>query len=522
VISKNNRALGAFTLAAIAAAGCDRGGGTAGIDGSGVQAPVAAVAFGRVTEFGSVWVNGIRYDTSRATFTIDGETGSQADLDVGDIVFVSGRVDAARASNGVADRIVFEHAVKGPTSAIDASSGSLVALGQTIRTGPDTLFGDSVSQGGLAGLKVGDAVEVAGFRNARGEIQATRIDVQAAGVPELMVTGVVANIDLASKRFAINGLVVDYGSAEDRSGGAGIANGDVVIVKGASLGGSGELVATDLSLRDMSGRAGDRADIEGYITTFDAENPLRFEVEGLPVAATTGTLRGGLGLDVRIEVEGSLNSNGVVVASEVRTGLPPTVGPYTIEGQVFDAYAGPIADAALNLWVERDGGGGYSYWWAHGPLISDQSGRFRAPDLPAARIAIWAFKTGFVQPCAVTVADLHSDLTLNVEMTSESTLNALDPPRPQSAREPWVTGMIFENTPTGRQPVVGADLFADLHGMGGTGVATTRSDQRGSYFLCNLPADTFLSVAMPGFLDTMVGPIDVSQSTTRDIELRRQ
>ena len=84
-----------YTLAAmLTIAGCGGGGGgspTAGIDRTGAPNPAApAAALGTVTAFGSVVVNGVHYETSNAAFTIDGATGTQADLDIGDVVLVKG------------------------------------------------------------------------------------------------------------------------------------------------------------------------------------------------------------------------------------------------------------------------------------------------------------------------------------------------------------------------------------------------------------------------------------------------
>ena len=69
------------------AVGCGGGGG--GGDSSIVnpppQPPVGGIgrtgiAQGPISTFGSVVVNGVRYDTSSATFTINGLSGSQDDL----------------------------------------------------------------------------------------------------------------------------------------------------------------------------------------------------------------------------------------------------------------------------------------------------------------------------------------------------------------------------------------------------------------------------------------------------------
>jgi hypothetical protein len=192
-------------------------------------------------------------------------------------------------------------------------------------------------------------------------------------------------------------------------------------------------------------------------------------------------------------------------------------GPHTIEGLVFDPYTGPVADAAINVWVDQSQFG-YSYWWANGPLRSDQQGRFRAPNLPDSRITIWAFKSGFVQQCAVT-ADIGTDLTFNVEVTSVSTLNSLTPPRPQSAHGAQLTGLIFETAAAARQPVADAEIWAE-HMLDVT-LATTRSDLKGGFFLCNLPANTYLTVTKPGYSRADVGPFDPSLPTPVEIELKR-
>ena len=74
---------------ALAVTACGSGGEqVAGIDARGNQNPVAVVSKGTITGFGSVIVNGVTYNTSTTTFTIDGAAGTEADLAVGDVVVV--------------------------------------------------------------------------------------------------------------------------------------------------------------------------------------------------------------------------------------------------------------------------------------------------------------------------------------------------------------------------------------------------------------------------------------------------
>ena len=510
-----------FLFAAIVAAGCDRESRTAGIDGTGVRSPVAAFSYGRVASFGSVWVNGVRYDTSGATFTINGGPGSLADLDVGDVVLVVGRFDP-ETSEGQADRVIFDHVLEGPIGAIDASEGLVIALEQTIKIEADTSFDATVGPARLAGLSVGDVINVSGFRNAGGAIVATRIGRQPLGTGPFKTTGAVTRVAEDDQRFNVSALVVDHSGAQLLGDVAhrAIANGDVVEVEGM-LGAAGELVAArvEFKSRGLFGNPGDRADVEGYITAFDVGSPLSFEVAGLAVAASSSTVfEGSLALDVPVEVKGSLDSSGVLIASDVRTGFVPRVGPHTIEGQVFDPYSGVVAGASINLWVQG-AGAGYSYWWAHGPLHSDEAGRFSAPSLPEAQITILAFKDGFVQPCAV-ILDLRESVAVNVEMAAESTLSAPNPPQPQSAQAPTLTGIVYETTDVGRQPVEGARLWAEH--LLEVGAATSVTDPDGAYFLCNLPQRLALWVTKPGFSDTVIWQVDTSQSSVLDIEMKRR
>src|SRR5262249_15906141 len=86
--------------------------------------------------------------------------------------------------------------------------------------------------------------------------------------------------------------------------------------------------------------------------------------------------------------------------------LAPTTRSDTVQGEIFDAQAGPIGNADINLWVQQERVG-YSYWWwAQAPLRSNDSGHFVAPNIPDSRITVFALKAGYVQPCVVTV-DLH-------------------------------------------------------------------------------------------------------------------
>ena len=317
---KSNQAL--LLLGAASLVAC--GGGSdqvAGIDGGGSPAPVATtiVSVGTISGFGSVIVNGVRYDTSNAVITIDGSAGSEADLAVGQVVAISGTLDSG-GSTGVAQSIEFDDIVEGPVTSVDAAAETLVVLGQLIRTDADTSFDDSFSPASIAGVNVGDTVEISGFILADGSINATRISREQPG-GDFEVTGVVANV--TADTFEINGLVVDYSGAmlEDFPNGT-IENGQPVEAEGQSLGANGELVATRVEYEgfEIGDDDIDQVEIEGFVTRFVSASD--FDIEGVPVTTNAQTQfengsSADIALDTKLEVEGAFNASGVLVADKI-------------------------------------------------------------------------------------------------------------------------------------------------------------------------------------------------------------
>ncbi len=279
------------------------------------------IAAGPISTFGSVVVNGVRYDTSSATFTINGSPGTESDLRVGDVVVISGTLDED-GTTGTADEVTFEDAVTGPVDSVDLPGSSLVVLGQTVRVSPDTSFDDSFSPASLDGVTVGQIVEVSGQFDANGDIAATRLEPKPAGT-QFEVHGNVAMLDAANQEFMLGTLVVDYSMATlDNFPGGQISEGDFVEAKGAALGGAGELLATSVEFESPFPDVveDDFAEIEGFITRFvDATD---FDVAGFPVTTNAQTVYEGgteadLGLNIKVEVEGVINGSGVLVADKV-------------------------------------------------------------------------------------------------------------------------------------------------------------------------------------------------------------
>jgi hypothetical protein len=317
-------------------AACGGGGGGGGVAGGGGTQPGIdrlGVNGGVVSGFGSIFVNGVEFETDSAEFEVDDDSSgsSQDDLNIGDTVVVTFDPDVP---GNVAQTVFSDDAVEGPVDSVDALAGQMVVAGQTVLVDAGTSFDDSLPNPSLDGLNVGDFVEVNGFFdnvNNVWVIRATRIE---PGAGEVEVHGFISGLDENNMTFSINELVVNYdGTTEiddNFPGGTTFANGDFAEVKGANPGPNAPLLATKIEAEGfgLDAAGGPNFDdfdeveveVEGFITRFASASD--FDVSGFPVTLTgrtefEGGGRSDLGLNVKVEVEGDLNSDTVLVADKV-------------------------------------------------------------------------------------------------------------------------------------------------------------------------------------------------------------
>ncbi|MDH4188562.1 MAG: DUF5666 domain-containing protein [Nitrospira sp.] len=312
--------VGAVGLAGLLSA-CGSGGSpSASASAGGASGSGSASASGTVTGFGSVIVNGKRFETEGALLMVDGQqvpscTVNQTTtcgLREGMIVNVSGTFTG---SSHRASSIDQEDTLEGPITSknqVDANNGTLTVLGQTVLVNETTKFDDSSASNKLDDLSVNDVVEVSGFvkNGTTGEIVASFIEKKAQTGCTLgcEVKGVIKshvhNGATGSGTLQIGGLNVVYDNAtlinDMPVPTGGNWNDRFVEVKGTSF----DAVTTTLTATKVEPEndgVGNNADVdefevEGFVTQAGTPtgNIIDFIIGTTPVRTTANTeFRGG-------------------------------------------------------------------------------------------------------------------------------------------------------------------------------------------------------------------------------------
>jgi len=289
---------------------------------------------GVITGFGSVFVNGVEYDIAGGTnVTLDGTSGSEAQLQVGMLVTLQGTVNPD-GKTGTATSIHYADAMEGVVTANNvaaAGTGTLTVMGQTVNVVTDTVFESQLAGVTSADLiQTGNIVEVSGYSSSTGSVIATRIEVKAASqAGEIEVKGMVTN--LTSTTFDIGGLTIDFSGAPAGSVPAGLANGQYVEAKSTQpFDGTGALMASSVELEDdglkgHEGSEGEDLEVNGIVTiAFDLASS-SFELNGRSVKVASNTefehgTADQLLLGAAVKAEVHFDATGDLVADSVEFG----------------------------------------------------------------------------------------------------------------------------------------------------------------------------------------------------------
>lgn len=317
--------LSAISLAILMLAGCG-GGGTSATNAKAqgiktVQFPKTYAA-GRIAGFGSIVINGVHYDETNATVTDeDGVAHPTSDLKLGMVAEVQaidfGTVDnsgnsATNQTVATATAIVIKSLMLGAVTAVDPVAGTLTVLGQTVSVLRSTTF-DLSLPGGLATIKIGDAVKIYGLPpTATTGYVATRIE-PAANPGVYALRGLITTYDPVAMTLTIGNAKFDVSAAsfQDTPAVGALVR---LIVKPLQVNGVWVAVA-EKSGADQP-QDNDHTELEGSITAFTSSTS--FSVDGVLVDATKVTLPSNvqLALGSRVQVAGAV-VKGVLVATSV-------------------------------------------------------------------------------------------------------------------------------------------------------------------------------------------------------------
>jgi hypothetical protein len=329
------------SLAIAAVIGLTACGGSGEGSDSTASSPVmsgSTITTGVITGFGSVFVDGVEFETDDSSFSLDdGDDGVENEdgLAVGMVVTVTGTVHAD-GKTGSARHIEFDDELEGivNTNSVGAEgTGTMTVMGQTVIVKTTTIFESDVAGiDSIDKVAAGNVVEVSGYSSGDGSVYATRIEVKLAmhAGEEIEVKGIVSNLE--ASRFDIGGLTVDFSSAlfDDSLPNGTLGNGQYVEVKstaGFSL--DNQLIASEIELQDdgdmeLEGDEGDEAELNGIVTAVSPDTA--FEVGGRTVIITMATSfehgnPGDIMPGVYLEVEGELNAEGELVADEIELAI---------------------------------------------------------------------------------------------------------------------------------------------------------------------------------------------------------
>lgn len=325
-----------------------------GLTYGGVGSHGSGRAYGEITAFASIFVNGVEYDISTATITINGAPATQADLKLGMAVLVDGTINAGGLT-GVATTVDFLGDIEGTLDAapvISGTNGVFKIYGLVIKTDSKTKYTDGVT---LASLIAGDTVEVSGLFNANdGSFAATRIEKRVSFL-KAELRGFVSNLNTTAKTFVLGpSLIVNYSTAQVRDPINDPFNGLFVEVKAISQPVNNVLAATAVSgessvLASPNMQLGVVQGVAAAVAGTTASNS--FSMGNQPIVTNAQTVFDGAPVSALVNGAKAIAAgtvlNGVMTAQAVTIAPPPaavvTVQSRKTHGAVVPPFDLPIA-----------------------------------------------------------------------------------------------------------------------------------------------------------------------------------
>lgn len=324
-LMKGLMALSAGALAAACLVACGGGGTSTASNGSGIgSGGTGSFTTGSISGFGSIIVNGIRYDdTGIAPASQDDDTapalklGMVVDVEGGSTSDVSTSTGTQTVAKASSIKVGFE--LLGPVTAnsVNTTQGTFRSLGQTVFVTVDTFFDQDSGLSGVGDAQTCPYVRVYGFPRTQGGYSASRVECLASQPAFYRVRGPVTQVSGST-------VYINDGGPTQLSGG------QYVLGNGVAPPGVGQIVRAVLSVSGpswtiVSFKGESRpltqtrdARVEGVVSDYSAVTST-LHVNGVPVKVSSSTTLKPTGLaltanNLRVEVRGQL-VNGVLNAS---------------------------------------------------------------------------------------------------------------------------------------------------------------------------------------------------------------
>jgi hypothetical protein len=313
---------------------CAGGGGsdttTASSDDGGIGG--TGISSGPIEDFGSLWVNGVKFETDASTVIIEG--GRPVDVPNvealrryfrrGMVVQVHGTVHAD-GKTGVASKVFYGDTVQGAIVSIDVAARRLTVLDREVFVDGSTIIGDApYPQHPLELFAVGNIVEVSGTTTADGAIRATWIGLLGADASgrafDVETDGTITRHDATAETFFLGDIQVQYGNvSEDRR--PDLADGQRVEVRGRSLNPrTVEATSIFLDEDDLPLDAGETFWLDGLVTQAISSTIFKVNDRAIVLDDDASFVNGtsaDLRLNARVEVEGEVGETGTLLALRV-------------------------------------------------------------------------------------------------------------------------------------------------------------------------------------------------------------
>jgi hypothetical protein len=318
----------AMSISGIVACGGGGGGDdVAGIGGTGITAS------GTITGFGSIFVNGIRFDVENSEVVVDDD--DTRDLKLGMVVKVQGSIDST-GLNGIANSVEYDDVVQGAVLNVSGTGATrnLEILGVTVVVSEQNTVLQGVVFDDISALDIDEldsplngVVEISGYFDNLNQLQATRLEYKEPFnvSSEIEAHGKVVNDNtLDVTQF---GLDIDGDGAYNRIietfTNHNLTDGLIVEVKGTMTTFDGNIInATSYEQKDtLLGDFNGEVSVEGIVTNFDSDLK-RFNIADVVVDYSSASfeplsLATTLGNGMKVEVEGAAINGAILIADEI-------------------------------------------------------------------------------------------------------------------------------------------------------------------------------------------------------------